>query len=165
MRVLLEYYGKFVLESMVVIALVTLIFAAMTDDEGNQGIYAITGAQMKIDSIDYHTYTDFKGTYKKESEKVPPRIYFEGNRLEVGIHVLSDYIKAVDDAGNFLPIKILSIKAPDKTEMLGVYNQSTGEINLFQTGVYTVMVVATSDNNKSTKAKIQIPINHRKRFI
>lgn len=165
MREVLECYGKFALDSMVVLALMTLLFVSMTDENGNKGLYSIIGAQIEFDDVDYRGYTDFKETYKNESEKSPPSILFEGHRLEVGVHVLSNYIKAVDDAGNGLAVKVKSILAPDNVEVLETYNPDTGEIYMSQTGVYTITVIAIDDRNKFTEAMIQIPINQRKRSI
>ena len=159
MREVIEHYGKFILNGMIVLALMTLMFVDLIDSEGNRGIYAITGAQIDIENVNYHTYTDFNGTYKIESEKTAPRISFESGRLVVGMHTLSNYIKAVDDAGNNLAIKVISIKAPNKTEIIGTYNHATTEIHMFQPGVYTITLEALDDSNKSTKAAIQVPIN------
>lgn len=159
MREVIEHYGKFILESMVAIALMTIIFISLTDSGGNKGIYAITGAQLDISDQNYHTYTDFKGTYKTESEKAAPKISFESGRLVVGVHALSNYIKAVDYAGNTLALKVISIKAPDGTEIIETYNPATTNINMSQSGIYTVTLSALDDINKSQKVTIQIPIN------
>lgn len=161
MREVVEHYGRFILDGMVVIALIAIIFINLTDSEGNKGIFAITGAQLAISDQNYHTYTDFKGTYKIESEKTAPTIYFECDRLEVGVHALSNYIKAVDYVGNNLAIKVISIKAPDGTEVIGEYNHLTTEINMVQSGVYTVTVSVLNDSNRTTNATIQIPMNRK----
>lgn len=159
MKQIMEHYGKFALDAMIVIVLMTVIFISLEDRKGNKGIYAVIGAQMDINSTNYHTYIDFKETYKKESEKSAPRVSFKGDRLVVGVHRLSQYIEAVDYAGNHLAIKVTSIKAPDGTEVLGTYNQDTTEINISQLGIYKVSLSAIDDCNKTTKVTIQIPVN------
>lgn len=161
MKLVIEQYGKFILEAIVIIALMSIIFSSLTDNEGNKGIFAVTGAQIKIDGVDYSAYTDFRGVYKMESEKEKPKISFESGRLTIGTYALSNYIKAVDYAGNTLRLKVISIKAPDGREIVESYNQNTTEVSLLQAGVYTVTLLAVDDGNNTTKTIIQIPINNQ----
>lgn len=165
MREVFEYYGKFIIEGIVVIALLSLVFVGITDREGNRGIYHMTGAKMDLLNIDYRNYADFKECYKAESEKAAPSIYYVGENLETGRHVLAEYIKAVDWAERNLSIRVISIQAPDDTETIGDYNPLTGEITFSQAGVYVVHVVAKDESNKFAEAKIRIPVNYRKREI
>ena len=159
MRLVIEHYGKFMLESIVVTALMILIFTGVTDAKGNRGIFTVTGEHISVENIDYHTYTDFKGTYKSESEKDAPKISFSSGRLSLGVHCLSSYIKAVDYGGNLLSITVLSIKAPDGSEVVDTYNQNTTEITFSQEGVYVLTIMAQDEGNRLTKTMIQIPVN------
>lgn len=159
MKLVIEHYGRFILDGIVVVAVMMIVFLWLTDSEGNKGIFAVTGAQINIDATDYTAYTDFKGVYKTESEKKHPRISFTGGRITIGTHTLSNYIKAVDDAGQNLAIKVSSILAPDGTEVVGTYNQNTTEITFSQSGIYTLTVSVLDEGNRMTKTNIKIPVN------
>lgn len=165
MRVLMEYYGRIIMEGMVVILLIGMLLFRITDGNGNQGINAIIGGEMELACVDYHSYIDFREVYKAESEKKAPTIYLKTESLEVGIHNLSNYVKAVGDDGNVLNVQIRSIKAPDKTEVIGAYDPATGEVYLNQLGIYTVYVFAKADSNKFTYAEIYIPVNNEKGML
>ena len=66
MREVFEYYGRFLLEGIVLAALLGMIFGGMKDENGNQGLFAILGAKIKMETVDYRNYTDFKVVYKGE---------------------------------------------------------------------------------------------------
>lgn len=159
MKQVIEQYGKFILSSIIVFAVLYVIFEGLMDNEGNRGIFAVIGAQIKVDNVNYNTYVDFQNVYKAESEKEAPQIRFENIRLITGIHALSNYIKAVDYAGNPLAIKVLSVCAPDGTNLLASYNNNTTEFLMSQVGIYTAKVLAVDDGNRTTEVMIQIPIN------
>ena len=159
MKFVIEHYGKFMLEAIVVTALMILIFCGMTDAKGNKGIFAVTGEHISVNSVDYQAYSDFKETYKTESEKNVPKITFTSGRLTLGVHMLSNYIKATDHDGNKLMIKVSSIKAPDGTEILDTYNHSTTEIVFSQEGIYLLTISALDEGNRLTKTTIQVPVN------
>lgn len=165
MREVFEQYGKCILEGVVCITLMGMIFTGVTDGHGNKGLYAIIGSQIDAKGVDYKVYTDLRETYRVESEKEPPRIFFEGSRLEVGEHILSNYIKAVDYEGKELSIKVQSILDPDGVEQIDVYHSETGKIHLSEAGVYVVRVLAFDEGNRSTEVSISIPINQKKRWI
>lgn len=165
MREVFEYYGRFLIEGIVLATLLGMIFGGMKDENGNQGLCAIVGAQIEMDPEDYRSYTDFKDVYKRESEKAPPHIYYEGEGLEIGRHVLFDYIKATDSEGQDISVVINSIKGPDEVELIEEYNPYTGEISFSKPGVYAISVSAKDKSNKRTEAIIQIPMNQKKRCI
>lgn len=165
MREVFEQYGKCILEAVVCITLLGIIFTGVTDEHGNRGLYAIIGSQIDAKGMDYKAYTDFREVYRVESEKDPPFIYFEGSRLEVGEHILSNYIKAVDYSGKVLEIRIQSILNPNGVEKIGAYHPETGKIHLSEAGVYVVRVLTFDDGNRSTEVSISIPINQKKRWL
>ena len=159
MKHLIEQYGTFIRDSMVVITLLLIVFCNLSDGEGHKGIFSIIGAKMDIEDADYLAYKDFREVYKSESQKTAPQIFLQGGRFTIGMHALSDYIKAVDDVGNLLPIHIKSIKAPDGTELMTSYHPDTTQIYMSGPGVYTITVSASDHRNKTTKTTIQIPVN------
>lgn len=165
MREVFEYYGRFLLEGIGLAALLSMIWGGMKYESGNQGLCAIVGAQIEMEMVDYRSYTDFKTVYKRESEKAPPHIYFEGEGLEIGSHVLFNYIKALDSEGQNIGVVINSIKGPNEVELIEGYNPYTGEITFSKPGVYVISVYAKDRSNKRTEAIIKIPMNQRKRSI
>ena len=159
MKLVIEHYEKFILEGMVAVALMVLIFTGLTDGAGNKGIFAVTGAQIQVDAVDYPSYGDFKDTYKAESESINPKISSECPRLVAGTHTLSSYIKAEDNTGQALDIKISSIKSPEGVELIDAYNQDTTEIVLSEPGLYVVTVSAVDGCNRMTKRAVHLPVN------
>lgn len=164
MREVFEYYGRFLLEGVVLAALFGMIFGGMKDENGNQGLFVILGDQIEMETVDYRNYTDFKVVYKRESEEAPPYIYYEGEGLEIGRHVLFDYIKAIDSEGQNISVVINSIKGANEVELIEEYNPNTGEISLSKPGVYVISVSAKDKSNKRTEAIIRIPMNQKKRY-
>jgi len=159
MKLVIEHYGKFLLEGLVVVALMALIFTGLTDENGNKGIFAVTGAQIQVEAVDYQSYSDFKNTYKAESEKENPKITSACQRLAAGAHTLSSYITAEDNAGQPLDIRVSSIKSPDGVEILDTYNADTSEILLTEPGEYLVTVSAVDGSNRMTKVAVRLPVN------
>lgn len=158
MEQIIKIYGKFLLEGIVLVALLTILFVEITDEAGNKGVWAITGNRIEVESIDYKEYTDFKDTYQSESNKAAPTISVIGTHLCSGLCVIPAYIKAIDYAGNELPVKVSSIKDESGTELINNYNIDTGEID-FVPGIYTVKICAKDANNKQTSCTIQIPVS------
>lgn len=159
MKIVIEQYGRFILDGIVVVAVMVIIFLGLSDANGNKGIFKVTGAQLEIENVDYTAYTDFKGTYKTESEKTKPKITFTGVRVATGNLVLSDYIKATDYTGASLFIQISSILSPEGDELIDGYNTETTAITLLEPGVYTIKVSATDSSSHKTESTVQFPVN------
>ena len=122
--------------------------AGITDDAWNRGALAIIGAKLEIENTNHKAYTDFRGTYQSESNKTAPVIAFIGTHLQSGICVVPDFVRAVDYAGNELPIKIISIIDESGAELISNYSQDTGKIS-FAPGIYTLSVSAEDGNNRT----------------
>lgn len=161
MQEVIEHYGKFILDAMVLLLLMMLIFLEIEDESGNKGILAIIGAQINNESVNYSLYTDFKETYKKESERTAPSISCEGVSLKVGEYKLSDYIKAEDYSGQSLAVKLVSITNPDGEDVMDIYRPDTTEIFFSQAGIYTIRVSARDDGNRVTEASFEILVNEK----
>lgn len=161
MKLVIEHYGKFMLEGIVIFAVCGILVCGLTDENGNHGIFAVMGEQLEVSNENYLAYTDFADTYKAESEKTPPKISWHAGRIETGVHVLSDYIKVTDYAGNALAFQVMEIEAPDGTKGLSSYNPDTTEIGLSQMGVYKVTLFAKDDGKRITRSVVQIPVNSK----
>ena len=157
MEQVIKEYGKFLLDGIVMVALLVIIFTGITDDAGNRGALAIIGAKLEIENTNHKAYTDFRGTYQSESNKTAPVIAFIGTHLQSGICVVPDFVRAVDYAGNELPIKIISIIDESGAELISNYSQDTGKIS-FAPGIYTLSVSAEDGNNRTKNCTIQIPV-------
>lgn len=159
MKLVMEEYGKLILSAVVAVSIVTFLFFHFSDEEKNKDFLSVLGARITMTNTNYHEYIDFKDSYRKESVKSAPTLTFSCDRLIVGTHVLSNYIKATDCDGNNLVIQISSIKSPDGTEIVETYNQSTSELNMTMHGIYIVTVSTVDENNRSTRGEICIPVN------
>lgn len=151
-------YGKFLLEGMVLVALMVVLFCGITDEAGNRGVLAMVGAQLEVEGMDHNNYTDFRGTYRSESNKLAPIISFVGTHLYSGTCILPNFVKAVDFSGNELEIKVSSIQDESGAELISRYNHVTGEID-FAPGIYTVWVSAEDACNRTMNCTIQIPVS------
>lgn len=159
MKQVVTAYGRFLLEGMVFVLLVTMVFTGIEDNEGNKGVLAMIGSQLELENTDYHAYTDFRETYQTESKKAAPVIIYSGRHLKIGKSKLTDYISAVDYAGNEIHITIKEIKDSNGLELIDSYNIATSEMIFKESGIYTVTVCATDDICQSSECRIQIPVN------
>lgn len=160
MKQVMDSFGKFILEAIVLIIFIALLFTSVTDDSGNKGILNIIGAQLQTGGTDYYSYADFN-VYETESKKEAPVISYNGagTTLYTGSIILSDYIKAVDQTGNEIPVKVLSIRNQDDIELIDTYNPDTTEIILSQPGIYTIKLSAVDAINKKTVGRFHLPVN------
>ena len=154
-------YGKFILEGIVVVCLAGFLFWNISDTDGNAGILEIIGSNLpKIDEK-YDSYTDFKEVYKEESNKDAPKIFLIAGAVDIGKIKLSQIIKAVDYSGREIKLAVMSIKNMQNEELIENYNLETMEIDLTNAGVYSVLVKATDDGNRTTECQIKIPVNNK----
>lgn len=155
MEQVIRFYGKFMIEGIVLFLMIIILFNGIGVEEG---ILVFAGKNVKIDSIDYNQYNDFKGTYQGECKKKVPEIFFVGTHLQSGNCIITDFIKAKDFTGTELQIKVISIKDAGGIELMSEYEQETGKIFL-KPGIYTVEVSAVDEKNKCMKCRIQIPVS------
>ena len=59
MKQLFDIYGKFLLEAAIVVTLILLLFAGISDEKGNRGMLKMIGAKIPVNSVDYSSYTDY----------------------------------------------------------------------------------------------------------
>lgn len=159
MKQIIQVYGEFLLEGIVIVFLITLVFCGIKDDAGNIGVFAILGEGIELERIEHLAYRDFVETYKAECEKSAPLITFLGLHLQTGLVKLSDYITAQDYAGNSIPMIVKSIKNAVGTEFIDSYNVTSTEINFVQAGIYTILIEAMDESYRTTTCTIQIPVN------
>lgn len=158
MKQVINQYGKFLIEGIVLVALLMLLFIGIRDDAGNQGVPHIVGARLPTGGINYDSYSDFDVCHT-ESGKKKPTIDYVGGNLTVGVIKLSDYIHATDYAGSDLQIKIMEIRSPDGSDITGAYLPDTAEISLDVPGVYTVKLRAIDDGGRKTICTLNIVVN------
>lgn len=159
MEQIIRIYGKMLLEIITVMLLILFLFYNIQDEEGNRGIFKIVGAQITVESTDYHTYSDF-GMYLEESKKEYPVITFDAGRsICRGTFFVSDYAKATDYADRDIRLEVRSILDPAGNENLDTYNKETMEASIPVPGVYVMEVSATDQENRKTVCTIRIPVN------
>lgn len=154
-------YGKFILEGIAVICLIVFLFWGISDSDGNVGILEMIGGNLPEINEEYDSYTDFKEGYAEESNKDAPKITFAAGAVDTGKIKLSQIIKAVDYSGNEIKLVIMSIKNMENVELIENCNLETTEIDLTNAGVYSVLVKATDDGNRTTECRIKIPVNNK----
>ena len=158
MKTVIDTYGKFVLELMIMSLLVVNVFGSTGDKQDNYGVFHIIGANTAANSVNHIKYVDFKEVYREECNKSVPSIKVLGTHLEIGSNKLSDYITAYDYKGEALPVIISSIKDMLGTELLEYYDTDSTEIFFSKAGVYTIEAEAVDRDYRSYKCQIQIPV-------
>lgn len=157
MEQIIREYGQFLLSGMTVVLTISLLMG-MEDNAGNIGIFKIVGSQIEIADINYNEYKDFRKVYQIESNKNEPTIRYISGHLKKGIVKLEDHIKATDYANRNLKLKITEIIGPDGENLLEQYNESTTELGMYYSGVYTIKVSAIDDSNRLSQCVIKIPV-------
>lgn len=159
MKQIVTLYGEFALEAIVIGLLSFNILFGAKDEDGKNGIFRIMGSNVEVEGINYLECIDFEETYRVESSKKTPQIYFSGNHLQVGCHKLSDYILIWDYEGNELLMSINSITDMSGKEVLCNYNSLSTEMNFTDAGIYTIEVEAMDKENRIARGIIRIPVN------
>lgn len=163
MKQILEAYGKFLLDGVTVTLLFLLVFLKITGTNGNRGVLKMVGASLQAESEKEESlgqrYSDFM-VYQAEGKKAKPVITFKGDgALTAGSHDVSDFIKAVDDAGIELPVKIIEIIGPAGKELNREEILDQQEIRFPEPGIYTMRVTAVDAANRKTISEIRLPVN------
>ena len=106
MKEIIKEHGGAMFTAAVVISVLTIIFSAVTDSDGNRGIVKIIAAHMDTEGIDYNAYIDY-GAYQSEIAKDAPTIEYQGTgSLVLGTVQVADYVKAHDYNGQELAVKL-----------------------------------------------------------
>ena len=156
MKLIIENYGRFLLEGIALVSIMGILFHGISD---GKGVMQLIGENAVIHKNQYELYSDFREVYKTESEKEPPKFSCDVGNVAVGNHMLSDYIKACDCEGKSLSFQIMRIIAPDGSDVTDTYNQDTTEIWLSQFGVYHLCLTSMDEQRRTTQITLQLPVN------
>lgn len=156
MEQVIRIYGKFLLEAAVVAALILLLFAGITDGQGNRGILHMAGAVLKEEEslserIDMACYRD-------ECVRSAPVItYTVEGMLCIGEYPIDGLFAARDDRGTVLSLRVRSICSPHGGKQ--EYTSELEQIRFDERGIYTVCVSATDAWNRTCVCEFRIPVN------
>ena len=118
MKEIMKEHGGLLATVAVTICILTIIFSAVTDSDGNRGIVKIIAAHMNTDGTDYNAYADY-GAYQTEIAIDAPVIEYQGSgSLAPGTVNVADYVKAHDYNGQELAVKLLKFRDKDGNEIL-----------------------------------------------
>ena len=158
MREIIKEHGGAMFTAAVVISILTIIFSAVTDSDGNRGIVKIIAAHMNTEGIDYNAYIDY-GAYQTEIAKDAPVIEYQGTgSLVLGTVQVADYVKAHDYNGQELAVKLLKFCDSDGNELPDQMDAAAGKITFESAGTYSFTVKATDSGNRKTTAVIHVPV-------
>ena len=158
MKELMKEYGGVMLAAAVTISVLTIIFSAVTDSDGNRGIVKIIAAHMDTEGIDYNAYVDY-GAYQTEIAKDVPVIEYQGTgSLPPGTVNVADYVKAHDYNGQELAVRLLKFCDSDGNELSGHMDKTSGTITFSTAGIYSFTVKAVDSGNRKTTAVIRVPV-------
>lgn len=158
MEQVIRAYGKFLLNSMVVLLLSGFLLFGIVDDEGNHGIFQIAGAQVMAAKIEKEKPEEFR-IYQAEAVKKPPRIsLLKSEPLCVGSHKIAEYIRAVDWSGREIPIRLCGITDAEGAEVDSC-NPETSEVCFTEPGIYVVEVSATDMENRRSVYRMKLPVS------
>lgn len=162
MNKIFEHYGKAFLSGTVFLLVMILVFHNVKDNNGNKGIFKIIGANLKTESIDYKSYTDFD-TYASESMKAHPEIKYDYTGMIFATEEipLTDFIKATEYTGGTLNIRMLNITDQNEIEVTSCYNADTGKIIFPTAGEYKLTMAVKDSASKRYTCTIRVPVNKR----
>lgn len=159
MEQIIRQYGKFLLEAAVVTVLMWLLFAGLSDTQGNRGILAIAGTGLAAEET-ISQRVDV-ACYGRESEGSAPAIsYVVEGILYTGEYPVEEILSAVDGAGNPIPVRIESVGHPSGN--VQTYTADTGSIAFDERGIYTLCASATDASNRKSVYRFTIPVNERR---
>ncbi len=158
MKEVIKQHGRFLLTALITLGVLTIIFSAVTDSDGNRGIVKIIAAHMDTEGIDYNAYVDY-GAYQTEIAKDAPAIEYQGTgSLTPGIVNVADYVKAHDYNGQELAVRLLKFCDSDGNELPDQMDKESGTITFYTAGIYSFTVNATDSGNRKTTAVIRVPV-------
>ena len=150
MKEIMKQHGGFLTAALVTLGVLTIIFSAVTDSDGNRGIVKIIAAHMNTDGTDYNAYVDY-GAYQTEIAKDAPVIEYQGSgSLATG--------KAHDYNGQELAVKLLKFCDKDGNELTDQMDQASGTITFSSAGKYSFTVKAVDSGNRKTTVVIHVPV-------
>jgi len=154
MKEIMKEHGGLLVTVAVTICILTIIFSAVTDSDGNRGIVKIIAAHMNTDGTDYNAYVDY-GAYQTEIAIDAPVIEYQGSgSLAPGTVNVADYVKAHDYNGQELAVKLLKFCDKDGNQM----DQASGTITFSSAGMYSFTVKAVDSGNRKTTVVIHVPV-------
>ncbi len=160
MKQIAEIYGKFLLDAVLAVSLLLFVFCGMTDTEGNKGIFAIIGAHLDVTGTEDTVSNEF-AVFQEEAKRKPPVIlYVDSGMIYTGRHIFSDFIRAEDNEGRELSVRLLGVWKPQ--EEFEAVLPAVGEVEFSSPGIYRLKVTAKDDRNRRTISVIQIPVNQRR---
>lgn len=158
MKEIMKEHGGLLVTVAVTICILTIIFSAVTDSDGNRGIVKIIAAHMDTDGTDYYAYADY-GAYQTEIAKDVPVIEYHGSgSLAPGTVNIADYVKAHDYNGQELTVKLLKFCDSDGNELTDQMDQASGTITFSSAGKYSFTVKAVDSGNRKTTVVIHVPV-------
>lgn len=158
MKEIMKQHGGFLIATLVTLGVLTIIFSAVTDADGNRGIVNIIAAHMNTEGIDYNAYVDY-GAYQAEIAKDAPAIEYQGTgSLAPGTVQVADYVKAHDYNGQELAVKLLKFCDSDGNELPDQMDKASGTITFHTAGIYSFTVKAMDSGNRKTTAVIRVPV-------
>lgn len=158
MREIIKEHGGAMFTAAVVISILTIIFFAVTDSDGNRGIVKIIAAHMNTEGIDYNAYVDY-GAYQTEIAKDTPVIEYQGTgSFAPGTVQVADYVKAHDYNGQELAVKLIKFCNSDGQELVDQMDATSGTITFGTAGIYSFTVRAVDAGNRKTTVEIHVPV-------
>lgn len=158
MEQIIRQYGRFLLEAAVFAVLMWLLFAGITDEEGNRGILRILGAEVEIEE-EIPERVDVS-CYEQECEVSAPVIsYTAEGILYTGEYQVAEILSAVDSTGNPLTVRVKSVSHPRGG--VQTYTADVESIVFQERGIYTLCAMAVDASNRKAVCEFTIPVNGR----
>lgn len=159
MEQIIRQYGRFLLEAAVLGALMWLLFAGISDTQGNSGILAIAGTKIAAEEISPRRVD--AACYERECEISAPAIsYVAEGILYTGEYQMEEILSAADSAGNTVPVRIKSVRGPRGD--VQTYTTDIGKVVFEERGIYTLCVSAADASNRKSVCRFTIPVNERR---
>lgn len=155
MEQVIRAYGRFLLEAAVSALLLVLLFAGLKDEEGNQGVFRMIGAQLD-EAREESGGLDFAGFAGESRVGKPVIAYRYTGVLYTGSYPPEMLLGAVDAAGNEREVRVRSVTDPQGNER---EPDAAGQLVFDTGGIYTLRVAAMDDENRVSTCEIRVPVN------
>ncbi len=162
MKQVIESYGMFLLDAVLIGLLFLLLSVGIKDDEGNRGVFSVIGAGLEAAETENKVYREFDVFLNEAGREAPTIIYQNTGIVYTGVFVVSDQIKARDADGVKLPVRLLAVSTPGTDGMFSPVPSETEEVEFINPGIYRLKVTAVDARRKRTTVIIPVPVNERR---
>ncbi len=157
MELIIKIYGRFLIGFLVIAAFLLLLFTGIRDDQGNVGVWKMTGARL---STEPEQWGDEFQTSLQESARGMPKIFYRRQEaLRVGSYDIKEIFGALDCEKAELELQVRKMNDQQGEIPLNAEELRSGKLVFQEPGIYCVEICATDRWNQTSVCRFSIPVN------